>query len=53
MQQEIYKSHAGPAADLSALSLIEAENARLRSLVGELIEKNQRLRRQLEALTAG
>jgi hypothetical protein len=43
----------GSPANLSALFLLEMENANLRRLVVELLEKNQRLREQLHALAAG
>jgi hypothetical protein len=37
------------SADRSALSLLELENLNLRRLIVELLEKNQRLREQLQA----
>ena len=43
----------GSSANLSALFLLETENASLRRLVVELLEKNQQLREQLHAQATG
>jgi hypothetical protein len=41
-----------PDFDRSALFLLESENSGLRRLVVELLEKNQQLREQLQAVSS-